>query len=147
MMWILFLASLCRAGTITDSSRFANQDRADWLDVCHWANVNLPVDAIVQSPTNNGTFKWFAGRAEYIAFKDCPQDAAGIVEWNRRLNFLHQWYSDQYADEFYAASELRDLSRQTHITHLLTDRLGPLELEPIYRNGTFQVYDLTTWDE
>ena len=77
-----------------------------------------------------------------MAFKDCPQDAAGIVEWNRRLNFLQQWFEQKYADEFYSANELKDLRRQTGLTHLLTDRLGPLELEPIYRNATFQVYDL-----
>ena len=103
-------------------------------------------DALVQAPHNGWAFKWFAGRAEYVAFKDCPQDAAGIVEWNRRLLFLKKWYEDQYVDRFYSADELRDLRRETGITHLLTDRLGPLELEPVYRNETFQVYDLSSLD-
>ena len=81
-----------------------------------------------------------------MAFKDCPQDAAGIVEWNSRLNFLQKWFEQNYADEFYSAGELKSLRQQTGLTYLLTDRLGPLELEPIYRNGTFQVYDLTSLD-
>jgi hypothetical protein len=77
-----------------------------------------------------------------VAFKDCPQDAAGIVEWNRRLNFLQKWYEQKYADGLYSAVELKDLRRETGLSHLLTDRLGPMELEPVYRNETFQVYDL-----
>jgi hypothetical protein len=97
---------------------------------------------MVQSPTNGWAFKWFARRAEYVAFKDCPQDAAGIVEWNRRLNFLQHWYETRYDDQFYSRAELRDLQKKTGITHLLVDRLGPMDLDPIYHNGTFKVYDL-----
>ena len=69
-----------------------------------------------------------------------------MVEWNRRLNFLRKWFEANYADEFYSNKELKDLREKTSITHLLTDRLGPLELQPIYRNKTFQVYDLESLD-
>ncbi|WP_010586343.1 DUF6798 domain-containing protein [Schlesneria paludicola] len=147
MMLLVFVAALCRADSTGESNRYATIDRADWLDVCRWIDQNVSVDAVLQSPTNGWAFKWFARRAEYVAFKDCPQDAAGIVEWNRRLNFLQKWYEQNYADQLYSASELRGLREQTGMTHLLTDRLGPLEIEPIYRNGTFQVYDLTTLDQ
>ena len=146
LMLLVFIASLWRAHATTETNRYSLEDRADWLDVCSWIDRNLPPDALVQSPTNGWAFKWFARRAEYVAFKDCPQDAAGIVEWNRRLNFLQKWYEEKYADELYSAEELKELRRETGLTHLLTDRLGPLELEPVYRNATFQVYDLTTLD-
>ena len=143
---LLFVFALGRAHSVVETNRYSGELRADWIDVCRWINVQLPTDAVVQAPHNGWAFKWFAGRAEYVAFKDCPQDAAGIVEWNRRLLFLKKWYEDQYVDQFYSANELRDLRRKTGITHLLTDRLGPLELEPIYRNVTFQVYDLSSLD-
>ncbi len=142
MMLLVFVSSLLRAYSVSESNRYSHEDRRDWLDVCHWINTHLPPDAVVQSPTNGWAFKWFAQRAEYVAFKDCPQDAAGIVEWNRRLNFLQKWYEQKYADQLYSASELKGLRQETGLTHLLTDRLGPLELEPVYHNGTFQVYDL-----
>ena len=148
-LWILtlvFIAGLWRAHSMTETNRYSLEDRADWLDVCSWIDNHLPSDALVQTPTNGWAFKWFAHRAEYVAFKDCPQDAAGIVEWNSRLNFLQKWFEQNYADEFYSAGELKSLRQQTGLTYLLTDRLGPLELEPIYRNGTFQVYDLTSLD-
>ena len=146
LMAIVLIAALWRAHTTTETSRYSHEDRADWLDICIWIDRNLPADALVQSPTNGWAFKWFARRAEYVAFKDCPQDAAGIVEWNRRLNFLQKWFEEKYDDEFYSADELRQFRRVTGLTHLLTDRLGPLDLEPIYRNGTFQVYDLRALD-
>lgn len=147
MLLIVFLAALWRASSTAETNRYANEDRADWIDVCQWIDRHLPADALVQSQTNGWAFKWFAKRAEYVTFKDCPQDSAGIVEWNRRLNFLKQWYEEKYSDNLYSAAELRELRRETNLTHLLTDRLGPLELEPIYRNGTFQVYDLRTLGE
>lgn len=147
LMLLVFVAAVWRASMTIETNRYANEDRADWLDVCQWIDAHLPANALVQSPTNGWAFKWFAKRAEYVAFKDCPQDAAGIVEWNRRLNFLNQWYEQKYSDNLYSAAELRDLRRKTNLTHLLTDRLGPLELDPIYRNTTFQVYDLRALDE
>jgi hypothetical protein len=148
-LWILtliFIAGLCRAHWSAETNRYSREDRADWLDVCAWIDNHLPSDALVQTPTNGWAFKWFARRAEYVAFKDCPQDAVGIVEWNTRLNFLQRWFEKNYEDELYSADELKSLRQSTGLTHLLTDRLGPVELEPIYRNATFQVYDLTSLD-
>ncbi len=143
---VLFVLALGRAHSVVETNRYSRELRADWIDACRWIDGHLPHDALVQAPHNGWAFKWFGRRAEYVAFKDCPQDAAGIVEWNRRLNFLKKWYEDQYVDQFYSADELRGLRRETGITHLLTDRLGPLELEPVYRNETFQVYDLSSLD-
>lgn len=146
VMCSIFVASLFRASSITEVNRYSGEDRADWLDACSWINQNLPANALVQSPTNGWAFKWFARRAEYVAFKDCPQDAQGIVEWNSRLNFLQKWFEEKFADEKYSVDELRELQNLTGITHLLTDRLGPMDVEPIYRNKTFKVYDLENLD-
>lgn len=143
---LLFAVALVQCQVGVDSNRYSGELRTDWIAACHWIDQNLPPDALVHSPHNGWAFKWFAQRAEYVAFKDCPQDANGIVEWNRRLNFLKRWFEDHYSDEFYSADELRDLRRQTEITHILTDRLGPLELQPIYHNESFQVYDLKSLD-
>ena len=143
---VLFALALARAHSVVETNRYSGELRADWIAACQWIDGHLPHAAVVQAPHNGWAFKWFAHRAEYVTFKDCPQDAAGIVEWNRRLVFLKKWYEDQYVDQFYSADELRGFRRATGITHLLTDRLGPLELEPVYRNETFQVYDLSSLD-
>ena len=62
------------------------------------------------------------------------------------LNFLKEWYEDHYDDQFYSREELQELHHETGITHILTDRLGPLELKPIYQNSVFKVYDLKSLD-
>jgi hypothetical protein len=144
---LLFGAALSRASTFTETNRYAREDREDWLAACQWIDTYLPPDAYLQTPTNGWAFKWFARRAEYVSFKDCPQDAAGIVEWNRRLIFLKHWYDQHYSDKLYSDAELKDLRRQTGLTHLLVDRLGPMESEPIFENDTFRIYDLTRLDD
>lgn len=143
---MLFTLGLFVAHDNVEVSRYSGNLRADWIDACDWIDRNLPADALVNAPHNGWAFKWFGQRAEYVSFKDCPQNAEGIVEWNRRLNFLKRWFDEHYDDEFYSNVELRDLRAKTGITHIFTDRLGPLELEPIFKNGSFQVYDLTSLD-
>jgi hypothetical protein len=113
-----------------------------WKDVCKIAKDVLPANAVVQTPHASFGFKWFGERAEYINFKDCPQDAAGIVEWNRRLKFLHTWYQDQYADQLYDAAELTRLRQETGITHVITDRLGPFEAVMLYENPVYRLIEL-----
>lgn len=143
---VLFAVTLLRANSNVEINKYSGELRTEWIDACRWIDQHLPADALVQSPPNSWAFKWFAGRAEYVAFKDCPQDSVGIVEWNRRLAFLKRWFEVHYDDNFYSADELRDLRAQTKITHILTDHLGPLDLEPVFRNQAFQVYDLTSLD-
>lgn len=144
---LVFLGSLALGHLHADTNRFTAESRADWIAACRWVDTNLPTDVLVHSPHNAWTFKWYAHRAEYVSFKDCPQDAAGIVEWNRRLSFLKRWFEQKYDDELYSVAELREFRAATQVTHILTDRLGPMELEPVYRNDSFQLYDLTTLDQ
>lgn len=120
----------------------AADDMPAWLDVCRWVRESTPADSLFYTPHGRFTFKWYAARAEYVNYKDCPQDVVGIVEWNRRMQFLKQWFQTHYADQRYTAEELAALAQETGITHLLTDRLGPIDLLPLYQNGTYRVYDL-----
>lgn len=124
-------------------SRMPPRQLSRWLAACGWIRENTPADAhVLTPPRESWAFKWYAQRAEYVSYKDCPQDAAGIVEWNRRLNFLRDWAQRHYGDELYSVDELRKLQRKTGITHILTRRLGPFEIEPVYDNGTYRLYAL-----
>lgn len=122
-------------------------DSPKWHEVCRWIKGHTPENALIQTPVHNQNFKWFAERAEYVSYKDVPQDNRSLVEWNRRMNFLSKWYQQHRADGIYTSDELRSLRAETGITHILTDRLGPFELSPSYTNGTFRVYDLAMLDE
>jgi hypothetical protein len=97
---------------------------------------------LIFTPKESRSFKWFAERPEYVAFKDCPQDAAGIVEWNNRLKFIKKWGEDNWNGESYSAAVTRQLHETTGITHLVSRRWGPFEAPIIYENGTYRIYQL-----
>ena len=121
---------------------WTREARADWQDACHWIAANTPSDALFLTPIESDSFKWYAQRAEFVNRKDCPQDAAGIVEWNRRLTLMDHWGKAGFADQRYSADELRALRRQTGAEFALTRRRVPYEADLIYSNDTFNVFRL-----
>ena len=138
-----------------DPAGLSPADAADWRAMCEWVDANLPADAALLTPTRNHAFKWYAKRAEYVSFKDCPQDAAGILEWNRRLLLFRNWARARYADDAavgYDRVELAELAVGTALggtgpggggaTHLLTGSLGPIDVEPLHTAGPWRLYAL-----
>jgi len=76
-----------------------------------------------------------------VCFKACPQDAAGIIEWDRRLWQIHDWSKTAYQDEIFDTSDLQTLRQQTGITHLVTRSLGPFESAPVWENDVWRIYE------
>ena len=124
-------------------SRMTPAMQADWIDACDWIRRHTPEDALLYAANEDWSVKWYAQRAEYVNYKDCPQDAAGIVEWYRRLVFMSRWARENYDDARFSAAELQDLHEQTGITHLLVSRFGPMETAPAYANRSFRVFSIT----
>lgn len=122
--------------------RMTDAQRSDWIDLCQWVKENTPQDSLIFTPKESRSFKWFAERAEYVAFKDCPQDAAGIVEWNNRLKFIRKWGEENWNGESYSATVTKKLHEQTGITHLVSRRWGPFEAPIVYQNNTYRVYQI-----
>jgi Domain of unknown function (DUF6798) len=122
---------------------------ADWRAVCRWCDENLPADAVVLTPPSSSWgFKWYAHRAEYVSYKDCPQDAAGILEWERRLRYVTKWGDDDrnYKDG-YTRAALRKLATEEGITHIVMDAQIQFAARPVYPRGSrknehFRVYRL-----
>jgi hypothetical protein len=56
-----------------------------WRRLGEWIEAHTPADARFLTPRAQQTFKWYAQRAEVVAWKDVPQDAAALVEWRRRF--------------------------------------------------------------
>ena len=136
----LFLASLLIPTVGRNPSQMNDDALADWLATCQWISENTPPDAVFFTPARSWAFKWYAERAEYVAMKDCPQDANGIVEWNERLRYLKRWGEEYYQDSAYSEEEVHTLYKETGITHILVDRLGPFLMDPVYENNSFRVY-------
>jgi len=109
-----------------------------WEDVCAWIARETPRDALVLSPRAYTTFKWRAERAEFVTWKDIPQDANSLVEWRTRLNDLYgpdvRWVN--YVEH----DRLREVCRKYKITHVVTYLEPTLPFDEIYRNDVFVVY-------
>ncbi len=116
--------------------------QADWLAACRWIQQNTPTDSVLYATNDNWSLRWYAERPEYFSFKDCPQDAASIVEWNRRSLVLYQWKLRAFADARISLEELTQLRKETGITHLVCGRFGPLERKPVFGSANIWVYEL-----
>lgn len=112
----------------------------DWRQACDWLRENTPKDALILTPRESSAFKWFAERAEYVCYKDCPQDAAGILMWNKRLWLLHDWTLQSSSDSLYDKHDLQILRAKTDCDFLLTRILGPFETDPLWEGQHWKIY-------
>jgi hypothetical protein len=132
-------------GEVSDS-KLTPQLWADFRDAAGWIRTATPNESLVVTPTFSRDFKWYAERAEYVCHKDCPQDAAGVVEWRRRMNYWKTWRQTAFATagagDPITPGELAGLARDTRATHLLIHAAVTVEAEPVFRNATFAVYEL-----
>ncbi|MGH9818321.1 MAG: DUF6798 domain-containing protein, partial [Candidatus Acidiferrales bacterium] len=127
--WLTFggamLLALLLPGADRNPSLMPAERRQDWLRTCAWIRHHTPQDALFLAPRERWAFKWYAQRPEYVAFKDCPQDPAGIDEWNDRLNFVQRWAETHHDEQRgYSPQAIRRLQEATGIEYLVTDHLG-----------------------
>lgn len=138
----IFTAVLYSAWITPPIHKMSPAQRQDWIDACQWIQQNTRETTLFLTPSGESDFKWFAQRPEYVTVKDCPQDAPGVVEWNRRLKYLRKW-GQEYYNEGFDDRALQALKENTNITHLIVKRLGPFKtLKPIYQNQTYKIYEL-----
>ena len=142
-LWLLFsgafVAALWIPSIHRNSSALTQRQLADFKDACRWIESNTPADALFLTPLGRVPFKWYAGRAEWFSYKDCPQDARRLVEWNRRLVYRRQWARLNWPGG-YSRDEVAQFQRDTHIDYILASSLGPFEDPPLYQNGSFRIY-------
>ncbi len=119
----------------------------DWVEVCDWVAVNTPPNALFLTPRLNQSFKWRTGRPEVVNRKDIPQDARGIVEWDRRLKDIY--YVNDNGIELTLDSigvrgteQVRELAKKYHAKYVLMDRSQLLSLPVAFKNDEFIVYKI-----
>lgn len=123
-------------------SRLNAAELSDWRAACDWIRDHSRKDELVYNTDSGWAIKWFAQRPEYVSYKDMPQDAASIVEWNRRLWVLANWRMAATADGQVTSEELADLRKQTGIHYMISRRFGPIVPEPAYTNSRFRIHVL-----
>ena len=128
-------------------SRQSQAQQSDWHATCQWIQTQLPADIIVLTPGNSWAFKWYAERAEYFVFKDCPQDASGILEWQRRRQAQARWLMDIRHGKP-PAQALAERFSAREVSHVLWNRSrGPRDLPglvPLFTNASYVVYQSET---
>jgi hypothetical protein len=138
--------------SIAASETTAEAWAKDWQAVCAWVAANTPARAVFITPREQQTFKWYAGRAEIANWKDVPQDAAGIVEWKRRIDELYPSDKEHHRYDLAAFSddELRQLARTYAAEYIIVDatranrRIGLTAVYPTdaETNRSFAVYQV-----
>ncbi len=135
--------------------RYGEAQYHAWRSCCDWIGDHTPSDSLFMTPWTQQTFKLYAQRGEIANWKDIPQDANSIVEWNKRIRQLYPpnvrksglgQHSDarltRLADRFGADYIL--IRRRTY-----SRRLDPGRFRRVYPNRTnsnpyFQVFQVLT---
>jgi hypothetical protein len=132
-------------GRDDNPARWSQGTWADFVAACRWIEQHTPQEALFLTPRYNVGFKWYGGRAEYVSWKDCPQDARGILEWRTRLDRIKTW-RDAHFETGFTAAALRDLQRETGIEYVLASNGDPWQGEPSFSNHVFSVYRIAAAD-
>jgi hypothetical protein len=135
----MLAAAIVLPGPDQTPGMLAGGDREDWIATLRWVRANTPRDSLLLAVNEDFGVKWWSERAEYVNFKDCPQDARGVVEWNTRLQRFSAWTEISLKDGKVSSGDLAALRSATGVTHLIASRFGPIEAEPVYRRGRFRV--------
>ena len=94
----------------------------DWLAVCDWAAKNSPSDSLWFTPEYQQTFKWYAGRAEVVCWKDVPQDNESVRQWYERLVLCRQPRTITNERKQWDSKQLLKLARRYGFRWVIVDR-------------------------
>ncbi|MDG2223884.1 MAG: hypothetical protein P8L85_21065 [Rubripirellula sp.] len=131
------------------SRQVQHQVMKDWIAVCRWARLSSPQDAVFLTPRHQQTFKWYAHRAEVVNWKDVPQDAESLSEWNRRFLEIYPQRLG-FVRVTIRYDKLREYRREHGVRAMIVDRRVTGENLPLVRlyptageaNATYAVYEL-----
>lgn len=150
--WDQEIAPADRTILMSSSPRFASGPEAvrEWQAVCAWVADNTPSDALFLTPRAQQTFKWYAGRAEVVSYKDVPQDSLSLIEWYDRIGRCAPPRGPTGEPLGWTTEQLRNLQQRYHFQYVIVDRRiqrEPPLLELVYprsvvANGTYAVFKI-----
>lgn len=124
---------------------------ADWRAACRWVaeSGRVPVDARFFVPRLGQTFKWYAGRSDVVNWKDVPQDAKSLLEWQSRIKTIYmtdlpegpRWYDPL---TMVGEKRLRELATKYGADFIIAERTDPpaVGLRPLYQNNSYVIYQI-----
>lgn len=105
-----------------ESPKQTTEAHQNWKKVCRWIKDNTPEDAIFITPLEQQTFKWNAHRAEVVCWKDAPQDALGLLEWQKRIDWISSFSGTSYGALYPIDEEIRDFASKYNAIYLLVSQ-------------------------
>lgn len=129
---------------VNSSQELRQSTYDDWRGVCKWIRKETPSDSLWLTPRNQQTFKWNAQRAEVVCWKDSPQNAKDLVEWNRRVDLVFPRNELGGPVPLNQARAI-DLYNRFNFDYILLDRrvdITPLVLPILYQNDTYAVFQV-----
>lgn len=138
---VALLAALLWPAPDRVQPRWRPENRAAWIDACTWIRNSTPSESLFLTPRYSFGFKWWAERAEFAVWKDCPQDAASIVEWKGRLDQIQNWRTEHIESGFDRAA-IQHLAEQTGIDYIVAWNVDPYDWKPAFRNSAFSIYHI-----
>jgi hypothetical protein len=120
-----------------------------WNEACDWIAENTSANSLFLTPRLNHSFKWRTGRPEVVNRKDIPQDARGILEWDRRIKDIYYYKGSaglvgpidslgQLGDD--GDDRVRELAKKYGADYVLSDRSQLLSLPRVFRNEEYVAY-------
>ena len=130
LIWIHTQSNFARKNPAADdillkapATRQIETDRyVDWLAACAWIAKNSPADSLWFTPEHQQTFKWYAGRAEVVCWKDVPQDNASVRAWYERLVLCRPPRNAAGERMAWNSEQLLKLARRYGFRWVLVDR-------------------------
>lgn len=140
------LTTWCMPYSDRPASQMDPDRETDWRAICQWLKANVGEEALLWAADERWAVKWYAERAEYVNYKDCPQDGVGLLEWQRRQDVLSRWTRTAVEDRRFTIEDFDRLYNETGITHIVCSRMGPMpaELRLLHEVGDFNVYAIYT---
>jgi hypothetical protein len=144
-----FPGAFIQSSQVLNLSQAENERRSgDWQRACDWIARHTRTDDMFLTPRHQQSFKWYAQRGEVICAKDIPQDAAGIVEWRRRLEDVFPGSVGLYDLVAHREQGLLELAKKYQFQYVVVDRgvsQGNLAFPLVYPNelaepNTYEVY-------
>ena len=115
------------------------QTYQNWKKVCHWIKNNTRTDTTFLTPVRQQTFKWYAHRADFVCWKDMPQDAAGILKWRQRID-LQRRIEQIPGGALSLNDEWLDRLAGFGITHILMEQFREDELATSIPSRLSRIY-------
>ena len=133
------VVSLFVPGVNVDAGRLNPGRQERWEDVCRVIRERTPEGSLCQTFGQAAAFKWYAERPEYFSFKDMPQDAASLLEWQRRRIEITSWPRNWANSRGFSQRALASLHERTGIDYLIVPASVPFQVDPMHRNSLYKI--------